>query len=192
MRQAIQPDDIPVDEYIRGEDGADVRHEYLGGRVYAMTGASRAHGLITVNIAAALLPSARKRGCQLFASDMKVRLAIADEAIFYYPDVLISCDPADRETYFCTAPCLIVEVLSQQTERIDRREKYLAYQTLASLGAYVLVAQDRRRVELFRRETAFHAEVLTEGELPIECLQTRLSLAAIYDGVELPAGPNRT
>jgi Uma2 family endonuclease len=79
---------------------------------------------------------------------MKVRLEIGGQTLFYYPDLLLSCDKTDREPYFCRSPCLIVEVLSESTERIDRREKLLAYQRLPSLREYLLVAQDRVHVEL--------------------------------------------
>ena len=89
---------------------------------------------------------------------MKLRLNIADKTVFYYPDLLLSCAPDDRQPYFRSRPCLIVEVLSDSTERIDRREKLLAYQTLPSLQEYVLVAQNARRVEVYRRTNDWKAE----------------------------------
>lgn len=121
---------LSVDDYLAAEDGADLRHEYIDGERYAMTGASDRHGLITLNLAAFLRPRLRGTACQLFANDMKVRLRIADQEIFYYPDLLLSCDPDDRETYYRRNPCLLVEVLSDTTARIDRREKFFAYQTI--------------------------------------------------------------
>jgi Uma2 family endonuclease len=186
MHSASQTEVIPVDVYLAGEDGADVRHEYIGGRVYAMTGASREHCLITLNITASLMPATRARSCQTFVNAMKVRLEISGVDVFYYPDILVTCDPADRERYYCTAPCLIVEVLCEHTERTDRREKYLAYQTLPSLEAYVLVSQDRRLIEVFRRSHHWHPELLTEGGLRVACLDATLPLDAIYARVGLP------
>jgi len=95
----------------------------------------------------------------------------------------LTCDPADRETYFCTRPCLIVKVLSEQTERTDRREKFLAYTTLESLRAYVLVAQDIRRVELFRRENDWQPEIFSDGTMPLCCLEGELPLDTVYEAV---------
>ena len=174
---------LSVADYLAGEDGGEFRHEYLGGQLYAMTGASRRHGLITLNIGAFLRPRVRGTECQVFANDMKVRLQVAGDDVFYYRDILLTCDPADRETYFCTRPCLIVEVLSEQTERTDRREKFLSYTILESLQAYVLVAQDTRRVELFRRENAWRREVFTAGAMPLCCLDGELALDTVYEGV---------
>jgi Uma2 family endonuclease len=175
---------VSIDEYLAGERSAEVRHEYVGGRVYAMVGVSDRHGLIAGNIHAALHPYARAAGCQLFIADMKVRLQIAGDDVFYYPDVLLACDPQDRETYYRTRPCLIVEVLSEATERIDRREKFLAYRTLDSLREYVLVSQDQRLVEVFRRESGWREELLTGGVLRLGCLNMTLALETIYEGVE--------
>jgi Uma2 family endonuclease len=174
---------IGVEEYLAGELAGEVRHEYVGGRVYAMVGASDRHGLIAGNIHAALHPHARARGCQLFIADMKVRLQIGADHLFYYPDLLLSCDPQDRETYYRTRPCLIVEVLSETTERIDRREKFLAYRALDSLREYVLVSQDQRQVEVFRRDDGWRGELLSEGVLRLDCLETALAAETIYEGV---------
>ena len=175
---------LSIEDYLEGERHSDVRHEYIDGEVYAMVGASDRHGLIVNALAYALTPPARRRGCQLFSSDMKVRLNIAGQEMFYYPDLLLSCDPTDREIYFRRHPCLIIEVLSESTERIDRREKLLACQTLPSLQEYLLVAQDRRRVEVFRRVKEWHIEVIEAGEINLHCLDTAITLDEIYAEVE--------
>jgi Uma2 family endonuclease len=148
-----------------------------------MTGASRAHGLITLNIATELRPHLRSTPCQMFANDMKVRLRIAEQDLFYYPDLLLTCDPSDRETYYCTAPCLLIEILSDSTERIDRREKFLSYQRLPSLQAYWLVAQQERRLEIFRRGHDWRMETITSGSVSVDGLGVELSLDAIYEDV---------
>ena len=183
MSVLAQQSKLSVADYLAGEDGGEIRHEYLGGQLYPMAGASRRHGLITVNLGAFLRPLVRATDCQVFANDMKVRLRVAGDDVFYYPDILLTCDPADRETYFCTRPCLIVEVLSEQTERTDRREKFLAYTTLESLRGYVLVAQDTRRVELFRRENDWQPEIFSDGTMPLCCLEGELPLDAVYEAV---------
>ena len=122
-----------IEYYLEGEQRGDSKHEFLAGQVVAMVGATRSHALIAGSLHAALLPAARRKGCQLFSSDMKLRLELGGNTIFYYPDLLLSCDPQDRDPYFRRAPCMIVEVLSASTARIDRREKLLAYQSLPSV-----------------------------------------------------------
>jgi Uma2 family endonuclease len=175
---------VSVEDYLAGELHSEIRHEYVDGQVYAMGGASRSHGLIVNALAFALTPAARQKHCQLFTSDMKLRLNIADKTVFYYPDLLLSCAPDDRQNYFSEQPCLIVEVLSNSTERIDRREKLLAYQTLPSLREYVLVAQNARRVEVYRRTNDWKAEYFDAGEIRLDCLESSVSVDAIYADVE--------
>lgn len=175
---------ITVEEYLAGELHGEIRHEYVDGQVYAMGGASDRHGLIVNALAFTLTPTARHKHCQLFTSDMKVQLSISDKQVFYYPDLLLSCDPSDREPYFRSKPCLIVEILSEGTERIDRREKLLAYQTIPSLQEYMLVAQDVRRVEIYRRSNNWQAEYVTAGEVRFDCLDVAVTLDAIYADIE--------
>lgn len=178
---------LSVPEYLEVERASEIRHEYIDGEVYAMVGASRAHGLIASALVFALTPAARRRRCQLFTSDMKVRLEIGGQTLFYYPDLLLTCDPEDREPYYSTRPCLIVEVLSESTERIDRREKLLAYQTLPSLQEYLLVAQDERHVTVHRRRGDWRAEYVTDGTIPLDCVDEPLAVDAVYADVELEA-----
>jgi Uma2 family endonuclease len=175
---------ISIEEYIDGELHSEIRHEYIDGQVYAMGGASDRHGLIVNALAFAMTPAARHKQCQLFTSDMKVRLKIADKEMFYYPDLLLSCDSADRDAYFRSRPCLIIEVLSDSTERIDRREKFLAYTTLPSLQEYMLVAQDARRVEIYRRANEWKTECSESGEIRLDCLDVSVTLDAIYADIE--------
>jgi Uma2 family endonuclease len=122
MGTRVNPKQISIDEYLQGEERGEVRHEYIGGEVYAMVGTSDRHNMIAGNLFAALHPRLRGGPCRLFTSDMKVRLRVASDEAFYYPDLMVARDPADAATYFRTRPRLIVEVLSETTERIDRRE----------------------------------------------------------------------
>ncbi len=117
---------VTVEEYLAGEQDGEVRHEYVAGHVYAMTGASARHALIVGAVFAVLLPRVRELGCQLFTNDMKVHIRSGGDEFFYYPDLLLSCDPDGRAEYYREKPCLLVEVLSEATERIDRREKLYA------------------------------------------------------------------
>jgi Uma2 family endonuclease len=110
-------------------------------------GASRLHNKLTLALASALRSHLRGSGCDVFASDMKVRIG----DVFYYPDVLVACSKIDTDPYFSTEPLLIIEVLSPSTEAADRLDKRLTYQSLASLEEYALVSQERPEVHVYRR-----------------------------------------
>ena len=141
---------VSVDEYLEAEKHSQTKHEYVRGHVYAMVGASRAHNKLALALASLLRTHLRESGCDVFISDMKVRIG----DIFYYPDVVVTCGKADTNPYFSTEPVLVVEVLSPTTEAADRVDKRLGYQSLPSLKEYVLVNQDRRKVEVYRRSGA--------------------------------------
>ena len=130
-----------VEEYLDMEQRSPVRHEYVGGMIFAMTGASFVHALIVRNLVTALDRHLRGGSCHVLAVDMKVQVDAANA--FYYPDVLVVCDVAGQQAQQIDNPTLLIEVLSPSTETVDRREKRLNYQTLNSLREYVLVAQDR-------------------------------------------------
>ena len=175
---------ISVDDYLLGEQQTDIKHEYLDGQVVAMGGASRAHGLLVMSLSALLLPAARQKHCQLFAADMKLRLDHDGASYFYYPDLVLSCDPADRDPLFVRTPCLLVEVLSPSTERIDTREKLLAYRLLPSLREYLLLRQDTLHAELYQRrdDGGWTHQRLTQPDdaFSLLCLQVSVSLRDIY------------
>jgi len=138
---------------------------------------------ITLNLAARLLAASRGGPCRVFSSDMKVAL---DPRLFYYPDVMVVCDPTDVEPYFKSRPCLLVEVLSPATEIIDRREKLYGYRRLPSLEAYVLVDQVERRVELYRRDEAgdWRYEIVEgQGAVALPCVPLTMPLDEIYEGL---------
>ena len=170
---------LSVDEYLVGEVESQVRHEYVDGEVYAMVGASDRHGLITLNLAGLLSQRLPDR-CQVFSSDMKVGIRTAERDIFYYPDVLVSCDPRDREPYYRQYPCLVVEVLSPHTARLDRFEKFMFYRQLDTLLEYVLVSQDYRQVEVFRRSDQWHGTRYTTGEVPLQSVDLAVTIDAVY------------
>ena len=118
---------LTVEEYLSGELHSGVRHEYIGGTAYAMAGASEEHNAIAGNLFAALHAHLRGKPCRVFFVDMKARVLIARTDIFYYPDLMVSCDAQDRDEFFSKRPCLIVEITSPGTEAIDHREKLFAY-----------------------------------------------------------------
>lgn len=183
---AIPKPRMTVEDYLANELASEIRHEYIDGEVYAMAGASRAHGAIVAAMMYSLKPHARRKGCQLYSSDMKVRLDFAGKTIFYYPDLVASCDPGDRDPYFTSSPSLIVEVLSEATERIDRREKLLSYIRLESLVEYVIVEQARRAVEIYRRRNDWLPDIIEEtGEVQLDSLACAITLDDIYADLAL-------
>jgi Uma2 family endonuclease len=186
MVERVTPDKpLSVEEYLELEASATVRHEYVGGEVYALAGATDRHNRISGNIFARLWSAARGGPCRVYMSDMKLR---ASESVFYYPDVMVVCEPAEPgNPDFQRDPCLVVEVLSPSTEQIDRREKLLAYTRTPSVGAYLVVSQDIRRVERhFRGEDGLwrKADLVDEGRFPVPCPpDAELSLAEVYEGL---------
>lgn len=142
---------VPVEDYLEGELRSEVRHEYVAGQVYAMSGATDSHNRIAGNLFSDLHVHLRGKRCEPFMNDMKVHLESQGDEWFYYPDVMVNCDPQGQEKLYCNTPAVIVEVLSPSTERTDRQEKRLAYETITSLHTYVLVAQDCREVTMYRR-----------------------------------------
>ncbi len=182
--QAMEIVDISHEEYLQGELESEIRHEYYEGKVYAMAGAGEKHNLISLNIALALKQKAKGSSCKTFMADMKLYLSELDR--FYYPDLLLTCDPEDSHEYYKENPCLIVEVLSPSTETIDRREKLHAYQEIASLKEYLLVSQEKKQLELYRRQQDHWQYFLLQYDsdiLHLDCLDLDLSMAVIYDEV---------
>lgn len=139
-----------AEEYLQMEEHSSIKHEYRDGDIYDMAGANDAHVTITLNLAALLRSHVRGSGCRVYIADMKARLEKLNR--FYYPDILVTCDPEDQETdTYKRFPKLIVEVLSDSTEAFDRGDKFADYQTLESLQEYVLINTKRQRVDCFRR-----------------------------------------
>ena len=174
---------ITPEEYLRGELESEVRHEYFAGEVVAMAGASANHNHIAGNLFAKLHGHLEGKKCAPFMNDMKAHIQRQNDDWFYYPDVMVNCDPAGQHPYFCETPTLIIEVLSPETEVKDRREKRLAYERIEALRTYVLVSQERREVFIFRRShNGWDREVLPDdGEtLRVPDLDFSISLDAIY------------
>jgi Uma2 family endonuclease len=154
------------------------------GQVYALAGASENHNRIAVNVLAALLPAARAAGCRVVGSDQKLQ---PGNDLYYYPDVQVLCDPTDDDPLIKHRPCVVVEVSSDGTEAIDRREKLRVYRGIPELLLYLIVAQDRREVTMHFRDVAGVWQTRqAEGAetIPICCLgDYELSLEAIYEDV---------
>lgn len=178
---------VPVDDYLRGELASEVRHEYVAGAVYAMAGASEEHNNLAGNLYVALRSHLRGGPCKVFMVDMKLQLTVGQENVFYYPDLLVACDERDTDRHFKRFPRVVIEVLSPETERTDRREKFMAYTGIVTVEEYVLVAQDRMEVTVFRRAAQWAAEVLrAPGEkLALRAFDFSLGLEVAYEGVKV-------
>src|SRR4051812_17984182 len=151
---------VSVDDYLAGELISPVKHEYLGGVVYAMAGARNAHNLIASNPLGSLHARLRGRRCRPFNSDTKIRIRLPHQVRFYYPDVSVICRPNPQSESFQDEPAALVEVISRSTRRIDEGEKKDAYLTIPSLSVYVLLEQDTAAAVVFRRtEQGFVREV---------------------------------
>jgi Uma2 family endonuclease len=141
-----------VAEYLALEAVAEIKHEYIGGDIVAMAGGEPEHNLIAGNVRDVLASALSERPCRIFTSDQRVYVEAVRE--YFYPDVVVTCvDPiylAPRPRSLVD-PQVIVEVLSDSTERNDRGEKWLAYQTIPALTDYVMVGSTQRKLEHYHR-----------------------------------------
>jgi len=176
-------------EYLALERQSQERHEYYGGELRLMAGASRKHNIISLNIASFLKEKLRGKPCRPFMSDMRVRIASAQR--YFYPDIAVICgtEPFVEEDV-ATDATVIIEVLSETTEAFDRGEKFESYQRLPSIQDYVLVSQDRIRLEHFHKlahnEWRYLALNKAEDILYLDAVGVQLPLKEIY----LDAEPN--
>jgi Uma2 family endonuclease len=182
---------LTPEEYIASERKATLKSEYLSGEIVAMSGASLSHNLITMNTANQLYNQLVESRCRVFSSDMRVGIGAGTS--YFYPDVAVVCDePRFEDNALDTLinPIVVIEVLSPSTEAYDRGEKSARYRQLESLQEYVLISQDRVRVEHYLRQgkqwilSEFSA---LENVLPLTSIGAELSLNQIYRFVELEA-----
>ena len=171
-------------------DADTVRSEYMNGEIIAMSGASLAHNLITGNVFANLCIRLRGSGCLAFANEMRVSIPSVNS--YFYPDVSVVCEePRFEDDVFDTLlnPIVVVEVLSPSTEAYDRGDKFAHYRQLQSLQEYILVSQDKVRVDHYVRHAA--QWILTDfqeldQQLPLTSIQCELPLQEIYESVPFP------
>jgi Uma2 family endonuclease len=177
---------LTPDEYLAIERAAETKSEYWDGEMFAMSGASRKHGLAGFAIATELGVQLRGRPCEAFIADMRVRMP--KRRAYVYPDVVVACDEPqfeDDQLDTLLNPTLVIEILSPSTANFDRGHKFQHYRTIASLQEYVLVHQDAVRVEHYRRQSDF-SWVLREfsqldDTLELPSIGCQLRLEAIYE-----------
>lgn len=164
---------------------SETKHEYLGGVVYAMSGARNRHNRIVMNLYGLLWSALRGGSCQPYNSDTKIRIRLPNHVRFYYPDASVICRSNPLDESFQDEPVLIVEVLSKGTRRLDEGEKKDAYLTIPSLMLYVLVEQDSQAVQVFRRTSqGFQRELYAESVIPMPEIHCELAVADLYQGVQ--------
>jgi Uma2 family endonuclease len=181
---------ISVEDYLAGEKDSPVRHEYVDGYVYAMAGTSKRHNRIAINFTKRLDDHLENSRCEVYMADLKVYVS---PTVYYYPDVVVACDPPDGDEYTSQQPILIIEVLSSATAKTDRREKLHNYRRIPGLLEYVMVAQDRVRIEAWRRRAGdeWEIEFLTrlDDALELESVGLSVGVAQVYRNVRLDTAP---
>ncbi|MBI5331276.1 MAG: Uma2 family endonuclease [Betaproteobacteria bacterium] len=181
--------DFTADAYLEWEAKETERHEYVNGEVFAMTGATTAHNAISLNFAATLKSALRGQPCRVYMEGVKLRVEAAN--CYFYPDVMVTCSPRDRaEPLAQSEPSVVVEVLSESTAEYDLGHKFDAYRQIPSLCEYVVVAQDRPHVSVYRRgegvEWILHPYGADDA-LHLPSLDLVIPVAALYEDIEFGA-----
>jgi len=186
---------LTPEQYLEIERKAERKSEYFGGEMFAMSGASREHNILSVNLIAILHPQLRKRGCELYTSDMRVR--VTHTGLYTYPDVIAVCGQPrfiDDNVDTLVNPTFLAEVLSPSTEAYDRGRKFEHYRSLESLSEYLLVAQDRLHADLYTRQTDGRWVLMeanrAEDKLELRSIACQISMADLYETVPLPPATN--
>jgi Uma2 family endonuclease len=175
-------------EYLGLEASSNVKHEFLGGQIYAMAGGTPEHAALAAAVSGLLFGQLRGGACRAYDSDLRVR---TPSGLATYPDVTVICGPSQRDEVdpqAVTNPALIVEVLSRSTEDYDSGDKFEHYKTVQSLRQYVLVSHRERSVEIWTRgeDASWRRVVVREGEVADLAIDAQLDVRALYDAAAEP------
>jgi Uma2 family endonuclease len=176
-------------EYLALERAAEFRNEFVNGQIRALSGGSLAHNLLVGNLLVGIREQLRGRSCSVFSNALRVKVDTLET--YVYPDVVALCEPPRLEDAHADTllnPAVIVEVLSESTERYDRGDKFAHYRKIDSLREYILVAQDKVRIEQYVRHGEhwlFNEISDPAGALRIETLGCEIAIRDVYDRVEL-------
>ncbi|MFK5985898.1 MAG: Uma2 family endonuclease [Pseudomonadota bacterium] len=173
---------ISIEEYLQGESISEIKHEYVDGEVFAMTGASLSHNRISRNIFGTFIQHLKDSSCEPFSQDMKLKL----ENEYRYPDVMVVCDKDFKDNNYSTqTPVIIVEVLSRSTRKIDTTDKIKSYLKIPTLQEYVLIEQGIAVVEIMRKSNNWQSERFYLGdEVCFDSIALTLAVSEVYDRVE--------
>lgn len=179
---------VTAAEYLEGELRAEVRHEFVDGRIYAMSGASRRHNEICLETASRIKDHLRGGPCRAYIEAVKVQIADDQGEAYYYPDVFVTCEPADDDSHIVRQPKLVIEVLSHGTSRYDRGDKLAAYKRLPSVEEILYIEQDWPEIFLIRRSDRWKKHIYTQlGSLvTLESIGLTLTVADFYRAAPFP------
>lgn len=171
---------LSAEEYLEMELSSPIKHEYVAGEIFAMTGTSDSHNTISLNLAFILREHLRGTPCRVFMSDLKLKVEAAHA--YFYPDLMVTCETAP-DSHYREQPKLVIEVLSDSTAKFDREDKRRIYQSLASLQEYVLVAQSCMDVRVYRRSAdGWNMTIYTDGAvIPLHSVELEIAIERIYE-----------
>jgi Uma2 family endonuclease len=176
---------LTPEQYLEIERKAECKSEYIDGAMFAMAGASLNHVRIVTNAILQLGPQLRSGPCEVFTTDL--RLFIQAVRVFTYPDIMVTCGPADKEPDAVVHPRFIAEVLSDSPKNYDRGEKFRFYRTISGFSDYLLLAQDSVHAEHYQRQPdgawILREFTLPEDHIQLDSIECRLELGALYDRV---------
>jgi Uma2 family endonuclease len=177
--------EFTAQDYLAWESARPDKNELLGGAVFAMVGASRRHVTVALNLATLLSVHLRGSACRAYMSDMKLRIEGANA--FFYPDVLVTCDPKDHQAEnYVSSPILVAEVLSPSSEAYDRGAKFTAYRKVPTLQEYLLIDPETQRVEIYRAATDGQwvlSEIDPNGTLRLKSVDLEIKVPEIFENV---------
>jgi Uma2 family endonuclease len=178
MALAIAEKLISREEYLQGELVSEIRHEYVAGNVYAMSGGTLNHQRIAGNFSYLVKRQLEGKSCFPTGSDFKLQVPLGrGEVAFYYPDGMIICVPVPGDALFTDSPSVILEVISPNTRRIDEVQKYRDYITIPTLGTYILAETESPFLTLHRRDgTSFRREVLSGPDAILELPEAGITI----------------
>ena len=184
---------ITAAEYLEGERVAETRHEFVDGRVYAMSGASRRHNEICLDLASLLQAHLRGGPCRTYIEAVKVQIADDLGEGYYYPDVFVACEPGDDDSHVVRNPKLIIEVLSESTSRIDRTDKLTNYKRIPTVEEIVLIEQEWPEIVVFRRSGRWKPNLYTQFDtiVRLDSIDYAAPLATFYQSHPFPEDVQR-
>ncbi len=193
MNAAARKLPITAAEYLEGERQSDVRHEFIDGRIYAKSGASRKHNEICGDLYSALKSHLRGGPCRTYIEAVKVQIADDLGEGYYYPDVFVACEPGDDNSHVVRNPKLIIEVLSDSTSRIDRTDKLTNYKRIPTVEEIILIEQDWPEIFIVRRSDRWKKHIYSQFDsiVHLESVDLKLSVADFYSSSPFPEDVER-
>lgn len=178
-------------EYLEFERNSEIRHEFIGGEVYAMAGASPSHNRIVRNLTVSLFPQLEARDCESFGENQRLKIEHAKDKDYLYPDLSVVCDEpefTDDNPQALKNPILVIEVLSPSTKDFDRDEKFQLYRHIPTFREYVLVSQDKASISRYYHNDEtniweFADATGLDSSITLKSIDCTLSLGDVYQHV---------